>query len=185
MNTEVDPTKRILTEVYHLSQNSDVQSYFQYECSGTDVNSCDFRIYGYLLPRSEPYKHGSYKVCITLPAEFPLKSPDIQLLTYIYHPAIKGDASGPHISIKLKHNEWNPKKTIGEWLKTFVDMIDQPRVNNDDYEILNQQAMDLYLHNRSKYNKMAMKMTSKHAHQRSGKAGLSLWSVILKTIIYS
>ena len=41
-----------------------------------------------ILPKSEPYVKGSYRVQMTLPAEYPFKAPELRFLTRIYHPNI-------------------------------------------------------------------------------------------------
>jgi ubiquitin-protein ligase len=56
--------KRVITELKILTMDPDVQSYFYYESSSADKESKCFIIYGYLLPRTEPYKSGAYKVRI-------------------------------------------------------------------------------------------------------------------------
>ena len=92
--------RRVMTELKILTRHLNVQSYFSYESSGPDQQSNCFCIYGYLLPRTEPYKYGAYRIRIVLSAEFPFRSPILQLLTYIYHSAINNDTSNPSFCIK-------------------------------------------------------------------------------------
>ena len=157
---------RVVTELKILTINPDVQSYFHYESSGIDTILQRFCIYGYLLPRTEPYKYGSFKVRIILPAEFPLKSPILELLTYIYHPAINDDISEPKICNKCPHINWTVGTRISQWLEQYVNIIDRPDLPYKVYCIRNTAAEKLYTQNKIEYQEKALIMVHQHSHPR-------------------
>jgi ubiquitin-protein ligase len=155
-----------LAELKILTENSDVKTYFQFQSSGNDKEVNRFCIYGYLLPRNKPYKHGSYKIRIILPLEFPLKSPQIQLLTYIYHPAIDKNISTPRFCTECCCGKWMPKNHINQWIERLVNVIDQPEAS-ENYCVMNPAAKKLYARNTRRYGKKALAMVRKHSCPRS------------------
>jgi ubiquitin-protein ligase len=88
MNENSRAWKRLMKELELLTTDSNVQSYFHYENFSLDEESKNYYIYGYLLPRLEPHKYGSYKVCIIIRRDFPFHVPYVRLLTYFYHPVV-------------------------------------------------------------------------------------------------
>ncbi|CAF3178112.1 unnamed protein product [Rotaria sp. Silwood2] len=163
-------SKRLLAELKILTKNLDVQSYFQYENSGIDEKLKEFCIYGYLLPRAEPYKHGSFKVRIRLSPEYPFRTPQMDLLTYIYHPAVRNNVSRPTMCTACGCYEWTPSNLISAYIKYFVNVIDQPEAIGT-YCVLNSKAKMLYDENRAEYEEiaLAMKMILKQLDFNSAK----------------
>jgi ubiquitin-protein ligase len=158
--------KQLMTELKILIMHPDVQSYFYFESSGIDEKTNKFRIYGYLLPRTEPYKHGAYRVRITLPVEFPFKSPILELLTYIYHPAIDNDISQPRFCNKCSCATWSLGTHIGQWLEQYVKIIERPDAPHGTYCLRNPEAENLYHQNRDQYEQEALAMVEKYSYIR-------------------
>ena len=173
MSSQRPILKRILAEIKLLQTNAEVQSYFHYEKSENEENFKRFCIYGYLLPQTEPYKYGSYKVRITLPFEFPFKPPEMSLLTYIYHPAVTNDIHKPKFCTKCYNEQWQPCKRISQWIKCHIDVIDQPG-DEKRYCLLYTEAYELYLNNLTEYNNKALEMVKKYAHPRPDQSIISL-----------
>jgi ubiquitin-protein ligase len=165
--------RRVITELKILQTDSDVQSYFHYESSGKDEQLKQFCIYGYLLPRSEPYKNGSFKVRIPLPAEFPFRSPALELLTYIYHPAIDDDISRPAFCNKCPHVYWSVGSRISRWLEHYVNVIDQPDTTHGMYCVRNIAAEELYNQNKVEYVQKALAMIKQYSHPRPNRSIVS------------
>ena len=165
--------KRVETELKILTINPDVQSYFYYESSGNDKQSKQFCIYGYLLPHREPYKHGSYKVRIILTKEFPFRSPILELLTYIYHPAIENNISTPRFC-KCSLAAWTVGVRISRWLEHYVNIIDRPDASPRMYCIRNEVAEKLYAEDKMKYEQKALTMVKKYSHPRPNRSIVSL-----------
>lgn len=173
--------KRVMTELKILTMHPDVQSYFYYESSGQDKEWNRFCIYGYLLPRTEPYKNGAYKVRIILPAEFPFRPPILDLLTYIYHPAIENNISQPRFC-KCPHKAWTLGTYIGQWLEHYVNIIDQPDPPHRIYCVRNPEAEQLYYQNKEEYERKALAMVQKYSYIRPHRSIISL-KFVAKQII--
>jgi ubiquitin-conjugating enzyme E2 D/E len=157
---------RLLKELKILTEDAKVQSYFRFESSGQDAVSKKFCIYGYLLPRTEPYNHGAFKVRITLPEHFPYQPPELQLLTPIYHPAIQGDVSKPDFCCNCCSSTFGTGcGVIRDVIKFYVNIIDRP----DHFHRIcdyNPEARRLYQQNRARYEENAREMVSKYAYPR-------------------
>jgi ubiquitin-protein ligase len=159
MSSHLDFSLRLSTELKFLTTDPGVQSYFQYESSGQDEELKQFCIYGYLLPRTEPYKRGSYKVRIILPPQFPFISPMLDLLTYIYHPTVNDDVSKPAFCCRCCAFEFKPAFRIKGFIKYYVDVIDRPDLfyMNCTY---NCKARELYDRNKVGYETKALEMVT-------------------------
>ncbi|CAF2121494.1 unnamed protein product [Rotaria magnacalcarata] len=183
MNVNTRSSKRILAEIKHLKEDPDVQSYFQYENSGNDERSGRFCLYGYILPRAKPYKYGSFKINIILSPCFPFEIPEIQLLTYMYHPAATANVSTPYISkVCTCCWEFKPTDRISVLIKLFVNMIDDPETFSKTYCNFNQEALSMYFRSRDEYEEHAMAMVIKYAYPRVHPSMISL-KFAAKTII--
>jgi ubiquitin-protein ligase len=157
-------SRRLLSELRILRENADVQSYFRFESSGQYEGK--FCIDGYLLPQSEPYRNGAFKVRITLTTYFPFQSPELQLLTPIYHPAVNEDMSRPEFCCKCcSFEDHRPTSRICDFIRSYVDVIDQPGrfCVCCDY---NREARILYRENRTLYKARASEMVTRYAYPR-------------------
>jgi ubiquitin-protein ligase len=174
--------KRVITELKILTMHPDVQAYFYYESSGADKESKCFVIYGYLLPRTEPYKYGAYKVRIVLRSEFPFQSPILELLTYIYHPAIDNNVVQPRFCQCSHRKTWTVGTRISQWLEQYVNIIERPDTPHGMYCVQNREAESLYLGNREQYDQKALAMAEKYAHLRPHRSIVSLKFIAKQTI---
>jgi ubiquitin-protein ligase len=168
--------KRLTTELKILTMDPDVQSYFYYENSGPDQELKCFVIYGYLLPRTKPYKYGAYRVRIIINSEFPFTPPVLDLLTCIYHPAINNDSLQPKFCRCSHRMVWTVGTRISQWIEQFVNIIDQPDTSYayGMYCISNPEAESLYLENREEYDRKAGAMVLKYAYRRPYRSIVSL-----------
>ncbi|CAF1289734.1 unnamed protein product [Adineta steineri] len=159
----------------------DVASYFRYERSENDENLQQICIYGYLLPRTAPYKYGSYKVRITVPKEFPFRRPEMQLLTPIYHPAVKNNGSSSDYCSKCCKEQWSPATMFGRMIAFFVIAIDNPE-DPECYCVMDPKAKQLYEQNRTEFEANALEMVTKFSYPRSNAAIVSLKFAAKRTI---
>jgi len=173
--------ERISTELNLLTTDTKVPSYFHYENSQLDDQSHKFYIDGYLLPRLEPYKYGSYKVRIVLHPEFPFRAPDMKLLTYIYHPAVSNNQSNPRYYGPCCVSEWRSNSHITQWIERNLNVFDRPD-DSERYYQLNPAAKDLYDQNRVEYGKKVLAMIEKYSYPRANQSIISL-KFALKQII--
>jgi ubiquitin-protein ligase len=54
----------------------------------TDKDGIYYIVYGRILPTSNRYNKSAYKIKLRIPTEFPLKPPQVEMQTSIYHPNI-------------------------------------------------------------------------------------------------
>jgi ubiquitin-conjugating enzyme E2 D/E len=155
-------SKRLLSELKILTTSADVQSYFRYESSGQHEGK--FCIIGYLLPQSEPYRNGAFKVRIILPNGFPFESPKLQLLTPIYHSTVNEDMSKPEFCTKCcrPYFDYRPTSHISEFLKYYLDIIDGSGAGCDN----NPEARRLYHADNARYQANALEMVTRYAYPR-------------------
>ncbi|CAF3033782.1 unnamed protein product [Rotaria sp. Silwood2] len=168
-------SRRILSEINRLTNDPEVKSYFHYESSGYENNdpSNRFVIYGYILPRTFPYKYGSFKVKIRLPDAFPFEMPEVVFVTQIYHLQTThcGAELWGHCCVRCEN--WRPTTTVSELIKTVVDRIDQTdaaAVSNPR----NFEAHSHYMRDNDDYWKTVMNMIEKHAYRRTDEPVMSL-----------
>jgi ubiquitin-protein ligase len=158
--------RRLSEELKILTEDADVRSYFHYESSGLDETSNKFCIYGYLLPQSEPYKRGSYRVRIVLPTGFPSEPPDLHLLTYIYHPAIQEDNSKLTFCNTCCSFKWRAGFRIRDLIKQYVYMIDRRDLVYTACTH-NSEARELYKRDYVAYENKVLAMVQEHSIPRS------------------
>ena len=157
--------KRVFIEIKKLTEDVDNRSCFRYEKLEHDEIRKTFCIYGFILPREEPYKRGSYQVRISLPPEYPFKGPTLDLLTYIYHPTVEDDESMPRLCPCCFEFQHTPRSSIIEFIEHYVNGIDKPDLLAQACQY-NPEARMLYDTNKEEYNRKALAMVQKHAHPR-------------------
>lgn len=165
--------KQVLTDIKRLATDPYIQSYFHYESSGEEDEPYIFRLDGYLLPRTNPYKHGSIKVCIRFYPDHPFKTPEVQLLTYIYHPAVNNNVSRPVFCRECCCLRSLTIYTISALLNHLVCIIDNP-----DFLPVpckwNSEARYLYNSNKVEYERKVLATMKKYACPRPNQSIISL-----------
>lgn len=165
-------SKMLMRQLKELTQDPHVQSYFYYESSKEDHASKQFLISGYLLPQSEPYKYGSYKVLITIPADFPFRRPEMDLLTRIYHPAVNDSTRRSYCS-GCCNRQWSAALSISQMIELFVIAIDHPE-DASTYCVMDHSAKRLFNQNRIQYEATALAMVKAFACPRPSSSHISL-----------
>jgi ubiquitin-protein ligase len=73
----------------------------------TDKDGIYYNVCGRILPTSNSYNKSAFKIKLRIPTEFPLKPPQVEMQTSIYHPNI-----GSQGKQKEKNGLYTNKKSI-------------------------------------------------------------------------
>lgn len=163
-NVRTNYMKRLQIEL-DLLKDTNTQLYFRY--AKHEISSGIFCIYGYLLPQKEPYNCGSYEVCIKLPDYFPFDTPTLELLTYIYHPAVQNDVVNPQFCCNCCQCSLGGSDLhIRDVIKYYVDIIDRPDLYYKRCDF-NQDASRLYFQDKTNFEEEARRMVVRYAVPRA------------------
>ena len=107
-------------------------------------------------PEETPYQGGVFFLDVIFPEDYPFKPPIIKFDTKIYHPNINAAGS---ICVSTLKQDWSPAMKLSQVLISISSLLDDP--NPDDP--LDTVAANLYINNRTQFNKKARAMTVKYA----------------------
>ena len=107
-------------------------------------------------PEGSPYAGGMFKLSINFPLDYPFKPPKIEFLTKIYHPNIHSNGA---ICLDILKDMWSPALTISKTLLSISSLLTDPNPRDP----LVADAADLYLRNRSEYERIAKEWTALYA----------------------
>ena len=102
----------------------------------------------FIGPKDTLYEGGEFTVKITLPMEYPFKSPSVGFVTSVYHPNV--DLRSGSICLNVLTAHWSPLFDLFHIVSVFLPQLLQYPNANDP---LNQEAGKLYIENRTQYNK--------------------------------
>ncbi|CAF1159032.1 unnamed protein product [Didymodactylos carnosus] len=108
-------------------------------------------------PTNTPYENGKFKIHIRFTELYPLKPPNCQMVTTIFHPNI--DKSSGEICLDLLRENWKSTLTIGNILKGIFDLLQEPTA---EYCMQPDKGI-LYLTNRDEFNRLAKEYTVTYA----------------------
>ncbi|KAL4223203.1 Ubiquitin-conjugating enzyme E2 L3 [Mactra antiquata] len=128
-----------------------------------DINVDDTNILqwqGLILPTSDYYKHGAFKIQIDFPAEYPFKPPKITFKTKIYHPNIdeKGQVCLPIISAE----NWKPATKTDQVIQALVALVNEPEPEHP----LRADLAEEFSKDKKKFQKNAVEFTKKFGEKR-------------------
>jgi len=119
------------------------------------VNNFYVKFYG---PRDSLYSGGAWKVHVTLPVDYPYKSPSIGFCNTMYHPNV--DESSGSVCLDVINQTWSPMFDLLNIFKTFLpQLLLYP--NADDP--LNAEAANMLLKDKKAYEKKVKSMVQKYA----------------------
>lgn len=109
-------------------------------------------------PKDSPFEGGSWKVHVTLPAEYPYKSPSIGFCNTIFHPNID-EASGS-VCLDVINQTWSP---MFDLVNIFDVFLPQLLLYPNPSDPLNGEAAALMLNNKKAYIARAQEYVKRYA----------------------
>ena len=119
-------------------------------------------IYGYHYvwlhgPKDTPFEGGIFKICISLPQDYPYKPPKMTFQTRVYHPNISRDGG---ICIDILKDQWSAALRLNTVILSLSSLLANPNPNDPLVpEIANE-----YSYDKEKYNKNVIAYVKKYAH---------------------
>ncbi|KAM7045549.1 ubiquitin-conjugating enzyme E2 D4-like [Molossus nigricans] len=107
-------------------------------------------------PQGSPYEGGVFFLDIVFPSTYPLKPPQVQFSTPIYHPNVNESGC---IGLDLLTSKWAPTCTISQMLLAICAMLADP--SPDD--ILDPEIANMFLEDKPKFDLQARKWTEEYA----------------------
>lgn len=144
-------SKRLVTEASCMKTNPPENC--SASPSDNDPSKWDAIIIG---PKNSPFEGGIFNLKITFPKEYPFKPPHISFVTKMYHPNI---SSSGEICLDILKNQWSPALSMSSILLSICSLLTDPNPNDP----LRGEVADLYLKNKTEYEKTVKEYTLKYA----------------------
>jgi ubiquitin-protein ligase len=120
-----------------------------------DMHIWDATIFG---PEGTPYSGGIFALELSFPEKYPYKAPQVKFITKIFHPNINSNGS---ICLDILREKWSPGLSVGKILLSICALLNDPNPTDP----LNEDAAQLMLQDRLKFDLKAKEMTMKYAQQ--------------------
>ncbi|KAI0485332.1 ubiquitin-conjugating enzyme [Xylariaceae sp. FL0804] len=124
--------------------------------SEADLRRWDVSLAG---PAGTPYAGGTWRLEVTLPADYPFKAPALRFATRIYHPNVTNDAAGGVCLAALKPENWKPASRVRGVLEAVRQLLVEP--NPDDP--LEARIADEFRQSRADFDKNAKSYVAQYA----------------------
>ncbi|CAH0493488.1 unnamed protein product [Peronospora farinosa] len=146
-------TKRHESDVMKLMM-SDYEVHLTDE---TKISDLDVKFHG---PEDTPYEGGSWKIHVTLPKDYPFKSPSIGFSNRIYHPNV--DETSGSVCLDVINQTWSP---MFELVNIFDMFIPQLLRYPNPSDPLNGEAASLLMKDVNSYNRKVKEYVRSYASQ--------------------
>ena len=118
-------------------------------------------------PLDSPFEGGRFKIKIDLPDDYPNSPPKCNFLTKVFHPNINFINGNICVNFLKKAEDgkgnlaksWTNKKTICDVIVGLYALLKLPNQESP----LNQNAHDLFVRDKDRYNQVAKSFTNKFA----------------------
>lgn len=114
-------------------------------------------------PSDSLYENGTFVVQITLPADYPYKSPSVGFVTTVYHPNV--DEQSGSICLDVLSTNWSPMFSLQNIIESFLPQLLQDPNPSDP---LNGEAAALLIQNPTLYEQKVRDYVQTHAREPSG-----------------
>lgn len=109
-------------------------------------------------PKGTPYEDGIWKVHVTLPDQYPFKSPSVGFVNRLYHPNVD-DLSGS-VCLDVINQTWSPMFDLVNIFDVFLpQLLCYPNANDP----LNGEAAGLFLRTPEQYEAKVKDYVQKYA----------------------
>lgn len=72
-------------------------------------------------PPGTPYSEGLWKLCLTIPSDYPKSPPKAAFRTRMWHPNVEENTG--HVCVETLKRDWDPKLTLRDILIVSLDHI--------------------------------------------------------------
>eukprot|EP01083_Nonionella_stella_P026174 72037_1 len=108
-------------------------------------------------PKGTPYEGGKFKINIIFSDDYPMKAPELQFITKVYHPSVKTDDG--KVCPEVIGKDWAPTLNVGYILETVIQMLVNPQPDSP----LEPEIAEMLVKDKKKFDKTAKQWTKKHA----------------------
>ncbi|XXQ29673.1 E2 ubiquitin-conjugating enzyme [Plasmodiophora brassicae] len=112
-------------------------------------------------PSDSPYTGGTWKIHVTLPTEYPYKSPSIGFCNKVFHPNV--DVKSGSVCVDVLNQTWSP---MFDLVNIFSVFLPQLLMYPNAHDPLNGEAGALYIQDREAYHKRVREFVEKYAMEK-------------------
>ena len=117
-------------------------------------------------PPDSLYEEGTFQVKITMPAQYPYKSPSVGFMTKVFHPNV--DETSGSICLDVISQTWSPMFSLKNILESFLPQLLQ---DPNPADPLNGDAAALMIQEPEQYQQKVRQYVQTYAQQQDTSSG--------------